>query len=53
MSDCDLTLIGKSWKTHPENFSKCFPGHDPERITGKLIHLNIRSTYSVLVKRPD
>ena len=24
-----LTLIGKSWKTHPENFPKFqFPGHE-------------------------
>ena len=44
-----LTLLCKSWKTHPENFS--FPGHDswarPYTVTGKLIHQNFMSTYSV------
>ena len=28
-----------------QNFS--FPGHEPDRITGKLIHQNFMSTYSV------
>jgi len=36
-----LTLIGKSWKTHPEFFlptvSFSFPGYEPDSITGKLI----------------
>ena len=46
-----LTLIGKSWKTHPEIFPKFqFPGHELNRITGKLIHQNFMSTYSIIVK---
>ena len=33
-----LILIGKSWKTHPENFSKFqFPGNEPDGSTCKLI----------------
>ena len=33
-----LTLIGKSWKTHPEFFPKFqFRGHEVDRITGKLV----------------
>ena len=33
-----LTLIGKSWKTHPEYFPKFqFTGHEPRRVTGKFV----------------
>ena len=45
------TLIGKSWKTHPEKFPNfSFPGHEPDRMAEKLIHQNFMSTYSVFVK---
>ena len=36
-----LTLIGKSWKTHPEFFLPTvifsFPGYESDSFTGKLI----------------
>ena len=41
--DVHLTLIGKSWKTHPkifQNFS--FPGHESDHITGKFIHFFLK-----------
>ena len=33
--ETSLTLIGKSWKTHPYSFH--FPGRHTDRFTGKLI----------------
>ena len=46
-----LILIGKSWKIIQKIFKNfSFPGNEPDRITGKLIHQNFMSTYSVFVK---
>ena len=46
-----ISLIGESWKTHPEIFQKFqFFGVWHKRISGKFIHQFFVITYSVIVQ---